>query len=292
MSKIPMVINLDKNFSPTTLPQLDFETFIFHGGEQHFKLDKERFKQHNHSSEHVVITHRLRNGTDIMLVLLAHNALKLRGYKRFELVIPYVPYGRQDRMCAWGEAFSLEVFAQLINSMGCEKVHMFDAHSNATSILIKNSKDDYRQIQKHIAHSHSEIYSTLSKKGILISPDAGASSKSNALFVESRLFTSITQCLKKRNPKDGSLSGFQVFADDLKGKDCWIVDDICDGGGTFLGLAKELKKKNAGNLYLFVTHGIFSKGYDELGKHFKRIFTTNAFSDIEHDLVTQHKLEV
>jgi ribose-phosphate pyrophosphokinase len=69
------------------------------------------------------------------------------------------------------------------------------------------------------------------------------------------------------------------------------VDDICDGGGTFIGLVDALKKKNAGDLYLAVSHGIFSKGFDELTGSFKTIFTTDSFRDIEGVKgVTQIKL--
>jgi len=56
-----------------------------------------------------------------------------------------------------------------------------------------------------------------------------------------------------------------------------IVDDICDGGGTFLGLAEELKECNSGDLYLAVSHGIFSKGSQTLLDNFKSIYSTDSF---------------
>ena len=70
---------------------------------------------------------------------------------------------------------------------------------------------------------------------------------------------------------------------------CLIVDHICDGGGTFIGLAEELKKKNAGKLFLAVSHGIFNKGFDDL-KCFDGIFTTDSFRDFEGEEVSQIKL--
>ena len=81
-----------------------------------------------------------------------------------------------------------------------------------------------------------------------------------------------------------------MFADDLKGDDCVIVDDICDGRRTFIGIAQELKKKNAGDIYLCVTHGIFSYGFDELKKYFKKIYCTDSFKDIDDDFVRQIKI--
>jgi ribose-phosphate pyrophosphokinase len=101
----------------------------------------------------------------------------------------------------------------------------------------------------------------------------------------------VVECSKSRDVKTGKLTGFKVYAEDLEGKDCLIVDDICDGGGTFIGLAGELKKKNAGNLYLAVTHGIFSKGFEELEKCFDKIFTTDSFKEINHNCLTQIKID-
>ena len=102
----------------------------------------------------------------------------------------------------------------------------------------------------------------------------------------------VVECSKSRDVKTGQLSGFKVYADDLGGADCIIVDDICDAGGTFMGLAMELKKKNAGKLYLAVSHGIFSKGIDDLTKYFDKIFTTDSIRNLApHAQLTQLKLE-
>ena len=70
-------------------------------------------------------------------------------------------------------------------------------------------------------------------------------------------------------------------------KDVVIVDDICDGGATFINIAKEVKNqyKNVdkhcqGKIYLIVTHGIFSKGFKELSKYFDGVYCTNSYQDI------------
>jgi ribose-phosphate pyrophosphokinase len=69
-----------------------------------------------------------------------------------------------------------------------------------------------------------------------------------------------------------------------------IVDDICDGGRTFLEIAKTIRsERNISilKIYLVVTHGIFSAGFDELKKHFDGIYCTNSVSDIDNELVKQ-----
>ena len=97
----------------------------------------------------------------------------------------------------------------------------------------------------------------------------------------------LVTCGKSRDVATGQLTRFQVFADDLKGQDCLIVDDICDGGSTFIGLAEALRGHNAGRLFLAVSHGIFSRGIAPLRSHFDTIFCTNAFSDISAEGVVQ-----
>ncbi len=81
---------------------------------------------------------------------------------------------------------------------------------------------------------------------------------------------------KVRNPENGQIFGTEVFYDDFEGKPVLIVDDICDGGYTFLKLAEKLKEKNAGMVILYVTHGIFSKGLDELCQVVNNIITTDS----------------
>jgi ribose-phosphate pyrophosphokinase len=60
-----------------------------------------------------------------------------------------------------------------------------------------------------------------------------------------------------------------------------IVDDICDGGRTFIELAKVIIAQNQeAKIYLVVTHGIFSAGFSELTNYFDGIYTTNSCQDI------------
>lgn len=269
-------------FIPVHHPEIEFEMLKFNGGEMHIKLNNNI----DYSNiNNVVISHRIKNGDDIMQIAIAKDALERKGVKNFDLVMPYVPYARQDRQCAEGESFTLRVFSDIINAMNFNKVWIFDAHSDVAPALIRNSynipnheyvRDAIKQIDRHL---------------LLISPDSGANKKSNKLIETIGFFDGLINCDKIRNVKTGKLSGFRVFSDDLKGAHCLIVDDICDGGRTFIGIAEELKKKNAGDIYLFITHGIFSSGLSELSKYFKKIYCTNSFNTninlSEYNLVKQ-----
>lgn len=271
---------------------IPYSVFKFSGGELNINIDKsaEDFLFLNRVKNiPVLITKRINNSDDLMSILLAKNALENIGFKLFELFIPYVPYARQDRICNFGEAFSLKVFANIINSANFEKVFILDAHSDVTSALLNNSVNlsNKRYVDlaaTDISYDHDSLI-------YLVSPDAGSNKKSNKLFDESTKFRDIIKCDKVRNLKDGRLTNFTVFAEDLKGATCLIVDDICDGGRTFTGIAEKLKEKNAGNLYLFVTHGIFSSGFDGLLKYFECIYTTDSIKKIDYKGIKQYKVQ-
>lgn len=269
-------LNLDKNFNP--FPEEDtisFEAFTFSSGEPHIKI-----KPDFDTTESVMISHRLNSFNDLGLLCVAVDALKRMKVKDISAFIPYFPAARQDRVMVGGEALTVKVYADIINALQLSKVMVFDPHSEVTPALLNNCE---------VIPNHTFIKKAIDSIGedtLLISPDGGALKK---IYKVSEYLGGIevVECSKSRDVKTGKLSGFKVYTDDLQGKDCLIVDDICDGGATFIGLAQELKKKNAGKLYLAISHGIFSKGYGSLTPHFAKIFTTDSIKDIVEEGVVQ-----
>ena len=77
---------------------------------------------------------------------------------------------------------------------------------------------------------------------------------------------------------------------DVKNRNCLIVDDLADGGRTFKLLATELKLQGARKVYLYVTHGQFHFGFEELKESIDHIYCTNSYKEIEDDFVTQFKV--
>lgn len=267
-----MILNLDKTFNP--LPrkkELGFELFTFSGGEPHIKLSTEHFPLNE-----VTISHRIQSFNHLGELLVACNALKKAGVQKIHLILPYFPGARQDRLMIPGEPLTVKVYAELINQLKLDSVSILDPHSEVTPALL----DRCIAIDNHLYIE--QVLDTLSKNTLLISPDGGALKKIYKLASHVQDYD-VIECSKVRDVKSGHLSGFKVYAEDLNQQDCLIVDDICDGGGTFIGLAQELKAKNAGKLYLAVSHGIFNKGLEELKKHFSLIFTTNSFKDHPKD---------
>ena len=268
-----MILNLDPNFKPfAAQPEIIFQNFTFSGGEPHIKINPDF-----DTIQKVTLTHRLNSFNDLGLLCIAVDALRRMNVKNMELFIPYFPAARQDRVMIKGEPLSVKVYADIINGMQFDKVFVFDAHSEVTPALVNNCEviPNHTFIEKVVKAIENEVK--------LISPDGGALKK---IYKVSEFLggVEVVECSKSRDVKTGRLSGFKVYNDDLQGADCLIVDDICDGGGTFVGLAEELKNKNAGKLYLAVSHGIFNKGFAVLDC-FEKIFTTNSFKDFEGESV-------
>lgn len=184
-----------------------------------------------------------------------------------DLILPYMPYGRQDRACHPGDAFSLKVFATQLNALQIGRITTLDPHSIVTPALIENI--DVIELQDILIEDIFESYD------IIISPDAGASKKIEK--VSAKFGRPMVQAHKHRDTATGHISRVSVNTNEVAGKRALIIDDICDGGATFLQLGGVLREAGVAGLGLFVTHGIFSKGTEELSKIFDEILTTDSF---------------
>lgn len=181
------------------------------------------------------------------------------------LMIPYLPGARQDRR-RLGEALSAKVYADIINSCKLQHVICVDPHSDVMPALINNCNIVSIKYILALANIKDGEY-----VGI-IAPDAGANKR--ATEAANFLKLPVYQALKKRDPQTGKLSKFACEPLPAEGK-LLVVDDICDAGGTFKGLATTTGLPPE-RLALWVTHGVFSDGAEELYKYFSRIYSTDS----------------
>ena len=163
------------------------------------------------------------------------------------------------------------------------KISVYDVHSEVSLALINNSE---------VISNHNFVTEVLKDdiEYYIVSPDAGAYKKIFKLCQHLEYQNEIIMCNKLRDVSNGVIRSLTVSHKDLQMKNCYIIDDICDGGNTFIQLAYELQRRNAGKIYLIVSHGIFSKGIDSL-ENINHIYTTNAFNDCKpNNKLTQIKL--
>ncbi len=204
--------------------------------------------------------------------------LKTTVKNKVRLIFPYLPYSRADRRFCGGDCFGLKVF---LNMFPWHKITTVDMHPQASSLT--SEVDNYAG-DLFIAYTINDIIRDTGCKFInILLPDEGARTRyrirDNYGYNQAAAETRILNCTKNRDPITGKLSGFGVpAADEFLLGPVLIVDDICDGGGTFLGIADTLELASDHGLFLHVTHGIFSKGTGSLLRRFDKIFSTTSFT--------------
>lgn len=252
----------------------------FSGGERHVQLSNLPKATPNNISIKAIIN----NSDDLLDLLLIDNALTNHYGKQLALCIeiPYLPYARQDRVCAEGQAFSLQLMAQLLNSLNIDKLITWDCHSQVGIDLTGAINIPATEIIK----SSDELVDQLqSPASVLVCPDKGALQRCSELQ-QALNIKEVVKCEKRRNPSTGQIIKTDVLVGDLTGKTAIISDDICDGGYTFIKIAEQLKAKNAEKVILYVTHGIFSKGLSVFDSLIDQIYTTNSFSQEANKALT------
>jgi ribose-phosphate pyrophosphokinase len=204
------------------------------------------------------------------LAMWADNLVPTHPTTKSVLIMPYVPGARADR----GLPFGLGIYGGFINELEIDQIIIFDPHSQATPELLKGFENltvvysDELFAQKHmtpVLHGYDGI----------IAPDKGAVLRATAVAELAGLPVHTAE--KTRDFETGKLTGFKLDGLSKHGN-YLIVDDICDGGGTFLGLAEEIGL-DYGQLDLFVSHGVFSKdALKNLAQVFGYVFTTNSYN--------------
>lgn len=192
------------------------------------------------------------------------------GGKIDHLILPYIPGARQDRSNPTGDVlFTLGSVAQMINSRRFRKVTVIDPHSPVAVRLINNLVEiPLAKVAELIDKQYDGV----------IAADKGG--KDRAEQFAKALNLPVYYGGKTRDVSDGRLTGFTLdrLAYDNQqhaGGHYLVVDDICDGGGTFNGLAAKIHEQGC-SADLYVTHGIFAKGTRELRKNFEQILTTDS----------------
>jgi len=280
---------------------IKYKVSKFPDGQQSITLDLEN-TYFTSDTQSVTIKSRLNSFLDLELIICANQALIELGVinlafklREISLYIPYCLGARSDRKFLKGQSNYLKtVICPIINSQNFSRVTILDPHSDVIEACINN----FQKIS-NINFAKEAIRQIGLEKLTLISPDAGALKKiyDVAQAVEC---DNIIVANKLRDLKTGKIirtevpgiSGEVSFSGEKSKKTFVIIDDIVDGGRTFVEIAKAIRDSRPkeifnDNIYLVVTHGIFSAGFEELSKYFTGVYTTNSVKDIDNELVTQ-----
>jgi len=268
--------------------QINFKINRFPDGQQSVTLEINMSHLTAVHSGGVQIKSRLNNFRDLELIVCATAALRNTGIKNIQLYTPYFMGARSDRRFTEGDANYLkQVICPIINSQKFESVTILDPHSDVLEACL----DNFVKISNHDivkqALTAIDNKNDAQDRIVLVSPDAGAYKK---IFDVAQKFgiNKIITATKVRDVRTGKILHTEIpTLDQHEDLQYVIIDDICDGGRTFLELAKAIHdSRPTAKVYLVVTHGIFSNGFLELSKEIEKIYCSNSYSDrndIEHD---------
>ena len=216
-------------------------------------------------------------------LLLISDLLSSSSAEKVSLVLPDMLYSRQDRKDRPHVPISARALAKSI-SHGHERIITMDLHAAQIqgfypAELPVDNLYAFPVAVRHLRKYHLEDINDL----VVVSPDAGAADRTRAFLKDLEKAQEDSQTkqkysfalLSKTRPKPGEV-GEMYLVGDVEGKNVLIPDDIIDSGGTLCKAAETLKKKGAQKLLCYGTHGIFSKGTEELSRHFDVIMTSNT----------------
>lgn len=198
------------------------------------------------------------------------------------VLMPYIPAARTDRDIPCGAA----VYAAVIAAFADEVIYA-DIHSPLAKSKLSGPKLTEIPLGALAAAAVARDYD------LVVAPDAGA--RARAEEVAAALGgVPVGYGRKRRDPATGRLGGFEFDAAVVAGKRVLVVDDVCDGGGTFAGLAAAGEFSAAARVDLWVTHGVFSGGArlsDNLAPY-ARIYTTDSHPGAQSSALVPDRLHV
>lgn len=270
--------------------EVPYTSLNFAGGEVHVNVDTSEIPRN--ADVAFTVYENIISHLDFMRALMFCSALREASRSlhttrevRIRLYTPYFPYARQDRVCAPGDANSFVVAAKVLTE-AFDEVVCWDVH-NPRKIVGEVLSVPAYQLIKELDIIAPEV---------VVIPDEGAEDRAREVASALKV-TQLVHFKKDRDPKTGDITGFS-FKDGQKEKlvtflmgrmippRLLVVDDICDGGRTFIELAKLIQQEvglDRKSLELYVTHGIFSRGFEHLSVFYNKFYVPAPFPGVLED---------
>ncbi|HUM07501.1 MAG TPA: ribose-phosphate pyrophosphokinase [Acidocella sp.] len=190
---------------------------------------------------------------NLMELLITLDALRRGSARRITPVIPYFGYARQDRKSGPRTPISAKLVANLIAEAGANRVLTMDLHAGQIQGFFDIPVDNLpaaplfaRDIEERFA----------GREPMIVSPDVGGVLR--ARIIARRLNTDLA-IIDKRRERAGVSEVMNIIGE-VEGRDCIIIDDICDSGGTLCNAAEALLANGAKSVQVYVSHGVLSGG--------------------------------
>ncbi|BDA85816.1 ribose-phosphate pyrophosphokinase [Aureimonas sp. SA4125] len=189
----------------------------------------------------------------LMELLIMIDALRRASAKRITAVLPYFGYARQDRKAGGRTPISAKLVANLITEAGADRVMTLDLHAGQIQGFFDIPTDNLFAIplMSRDIKEHQDLSNT-----VVVSPDVGGVVRARSL---AKRIDAQLAIVDKRRERPGESEVMNVIGD-VAGRDCILIDDIIDSGGTLCNAAEALLRIGAKSVKAYITHGVLSGG--------------------------------
>ncbi|MCC0036648.1 MAG: ribose-phosphate pyrophosphokinase [Hoeflea sp.] len=189
----------------------------------------------------------------LMELLIMIDAFRRSSARRITAVLPYFGYARQDRRASGRTPISAKLVANLITEAGADRVLTLDLHAGQIQGFFDIPTDNLFAIPviARDIKAHYELENVM-----VVSPDVGGVVRARAL---GKRLGSLLAIVDKRRDRPGESEVMNIIGE-VTGKDCILIDDIVDSGGTLCNAAEALLANGAKSVTAYITHGVLSGG--------------------------------
>ncbi len=189
---------------------------------------------------------------NLMELLICVDALRRSSATEITCIIPYYGYARQDRKAMPRQPITAKLVASMLETAGVNRVVTFDLHAPQIQGFFRCPVDDLTTVPMMGQYFRRKNFPV--NDIVVVSPDHGGVKRARTL---AEILGCSLAIIDKRRPRANEVEACYVIGD-VKDKDVIIVDDICDTGGSLLAATGILKDNGARDVYVCVTHGLFS----------------------------------
>lgn len=225
---------------------------------------------------------------NLMELLIMIDTFRRASSERVTAVIPYFGYARSDKKDRPRVPIAAKLVANLITESGADRILTIDLHAAQIQGFFDIPVDHLYAAPIVVDYFNNNPIENL----IVVAPDTGGAERARAYA--KRLNAGLALCDKRR--ERANEADVMNIVGDVKGKNCLIVDDMCDTGGTICKVAEALHKAGANDIFACFTHAVLSgKAVDNIcNSHLKKVIVTNSIpvGGDRHVLVRDGRIEV
>jgi len=224
---------------------------------------------------------------NLMEVLICLDAVKRASCREVTCVMPYFGYARQDRKAKARQPITARLVADLLQAAGADRVVAVDLHASQIQGFFKIPNDNLTAMDLLAQYFRQEKLGEV----VVVSPDHGGVTRARKLA--DGIDDATIAIVDKRRSQPNVAEAMNLIGD-VRDKNCIIVDDLVDTGGSLLGCIKILKEHGAKDVYCAAVHGVFSNNAIEriAASGVKEFVVTNTIERDPEELKSVPNLKI